>query len=493
MRVQQKHYVYGYEVSDDAPFPHYYEEILPHISVLKKYGLRGDANYLFYSNKKLGQAMYEETEQRLSAEATYAYLSEQKNSHRYFTDVAETIKNVTGHVNELNQYQITDLSNEDLVRFFKRTYELMADTFALSIACQPHRTRLFEEEVKKELKKRVAAQRIDAYLAALAVSEKPTEIIQEEIDWAKLLVDHYEAPDKAIAAHYNRYKLLTLGDGVWQPDPEVYRKKFDQDSKKPKTEWQEQYAQIVELQSEKRSKRRQLINELSLSEEARKTIELLADLGYYRLMLRTDGYMPLIFSGIAMRIEIARRRGIKDDLGLFFLKPEEMEQFLDNKFEVTDELLARRRGEDDEFLIYLEDGNAHFLYGYEAGEKYRELVPPKTLELATEVKGSPAMRGFVRGRVCLFIWGDNIEEKVKQIADNPILVAGHTRPAMMPIIRQAQGIVTDEGGVTSHAAIISRELGIPSVINTHDATRVFKNGDLVDLDAEHGVVRKVEE
>jgi pyruvate,water dikinase len=56
-------------------------------------------------------------------------------------------------------------------------------------------------------------------------------------------------------------------------------------------------------------------------------------------------------------------------------------------------------------------------------------------------------------------------------------------------MKRAAAIVTDEGGVTCHAAIVSRELGIPCVIGTRVATRTFKDGDTVEVDATNGVVK----
>ena len=66
-----------------------------------------------------------------------------------------------------------------------------------------------------------------------------------------------------------------------------------------------------------------------------------------------------------------------------------------------------------------------------------------------------------------------------------------TKPEDNLILRKYKAIVTDEGGVLSHASIISRELKIPCVIGTKIATRVFKNGDLVEVDANKGIVRKI--
>lgn len=64
-----------------------------------------------------------------------------------------------------------------------------------------------------------------------------------------------------------------------------------------------------------------------------------------------------------------------------------------------------------------------------------------------------------------------------------------TTPDFVPAMKKAAAVITDEGGITCHAAIMSRELGIPCVIGTKIATKVLRDGDLVEVDAEKGVVR----
>ena len=66
-----------------------------------------------------------------------------------------------------------------------------------------------------------------------------------------------------------------------------------------------------------------------------------------------------------------------------------------------------------------------------------------------------------------------------------------TTPDFVPAMRRAAAIVTDEGGVTCHAAIIARELKKPCVVGTKHATQIFKDGDMVEVDANAGIVRKV--
>lgn len=84
---------------------------------------------------------------------------------------------------------------------------------------------------------------------------------------------------------------------------------------------------------------------------------------------------------------------------------------------------------------------------------------------------------------------------IRRTADIPLLQPGEilvtemTHPEYLPAMRIAAGIVTDEGGLTSHAAILSRELKKPCVVGTKIATEVLKDGDLVEVDAEKGIVR----
>ncbi len=64
-----------------------------------------------------------------------------------------------------------------------------------------------------------------------------------------------------------------------------------------------------------------------------------------------------------------------------------------------------------------------------------------------------------------------------------------TSPNFLQVLKAVNGIITDEGGITCHAAIISRELQTPCIIGTKIATKVLKDGDLVEVDAERGIVK----
>ncbi len=75
-----------------------------------------------------------------------------------------------------------------------------------------------------------------------------------------------------------------------------------------------------------------------------------------------------------------------------------------------------------------------------------------------------------------------------KLAEGDVLVTHMTSPDWVPLMRKAAAIVTDSGGMTCHAAIVSRELGIPAVVGTGDATKRLRDGELVTVDATQGVV-----
>ena len=79
-----------------------------------------------------------------------------------------------------------------------------------------------------------------------------------------------------------------------------------------------------------------------------------------------------------------------------------------------------------------------------------------------------------------------------QFANQEILVAQITRVGFVPIMKKAKAVITDRGGMICHAAIISRELKIPCIVGTRDATQMLENGDLVKIDLEKGTVVKKE-
>jgi len=104
-----------------------------------------------------------------------------------------------------------------------------------------------------------------------------------------------------------------------------------------------------------------------------------------------------------------------------------------------------------------------------------------------KVTGQVAYKGYAKGIVKIL----KRKNQINDFENGKILISPMTTPDFVPAMKRAVAIVTDEGGITCHAAIISRELKIPCVIGTKIATKVFKDGDMVEVDANRGVIRKI--
>ncbi|MHC1625696.1 MAG: phosphoenolpyruvate synthase [Methermicoccaceae archaeon] len=100
------------------------------------------------------------------------------------------------------------------------------------------------------------------------------------------------------------------------------------------------------------------------------------------------------------------------------------------------------------------------------------------------VKGIGASPGMVSGVVKIVHEMDDLGK----VNEGDILVTEMTTPDMVPAMKRAAGIVTDEGGLTCHAAIVSRELGISAVVGTREGSKILKDGMVVTIDGDRGVV-----
>ncbi|MFA5183986.1 MAG: PEP-utilizing enzyme [Patescibacteria group bacterium] len=103
-----------------------------------------------------------------------------------------------------------------------------------------------------------------------------------------------------------------------------------------------------------------------------------------------------------------------------------------------------------------------------------------------EIMGRVAcLGGIIKGKakICLD------KKEISKVKKGDILVAQFTTPDFVPAMEKAAAIIADQGGVSSHAAIVSRELGVPCVIDTKNATRIIKDNDLVEVNAKTGLIK----
>ena len=114
-------------------------------------------------------------------------------------------------------------------------------------------------------------------------------------------------------------------------------------------------------------------------------------------------------------------------------------------------------------------------------------IENSTSKTENRFRGEIGFKGKVRGKARVIL----SYSKAAELRQGEVLVTAMTTPGFLPALRKASAFVTDEGGITFHAAIVARELKKPCIIGTKVATRVLQTGDEVEVDANRGMVRVI--
>ena len=141
---------------------------------------------------------------------------------------------------------------------------------------------------------------------------------------------------------------------------------------------------------------------------------------------------------------------------------------------------------------YCENGRIDDHTDKESYDNFWHLYIEEKILKIGEIKGLLVSRGkggIVRGTARIITDPFKEQNKFKR---GEILVAGMTSPEYIIVMKKASAVITDYGGMTCHAAIVSRELGVPCLVNTRNATKLIKTGDLVEIDTGKGTVKIIE-
>lgn len=154
-----------------------------------------------------------------------------------------------------------------------------------------------------------------------------------------------------------------------------------------------------------------------------------------------------------------------------------IEEIFQNKMPSMDTLKKRKNG----YIFF--DNKFELVENPSSWLKKRNILI-KSLQNGKTIKGNIAFNGKITGRVCQVFKKDDF----KKFEKGNILVTTMTTPKFTPILKIAGAIVTDEGGITCHAAIIARELKIPCIIGCKNATEVLKDDMIVEVNANEGII-----
>lgn len=289
--------------------------------------------------------------------------------------------------------------------------------------------------------------------------------------------------DLLIKMHLGQYSFLYSAEGFGPATKQKILEEFFA-SKKKIFEYETEIKKMLSYYGEIKERQFELTSENNLSEQIVSMFRVLRHFGNSRLEAR-DAWVSLAFAMRAYSRELCKRFGLPED-GLRDYLSEEMKRLFETGERVPEEVLRQRF----EFsIVALMGGKVVALSGEDAKKFYCKNVPKE--EIPESVSGMVANRGKAQGIAKVLLFDENLVEEMRKMKQGQILVVGQTRPMLVPALKKAAAIVTDEGGITSHAAIVAREFRIPCIVGTHNATRVFKDGDLVEVDADNGTAKKI--
>jgi phosphohistidine swiveling domain-containing protein len=290
----------------------------------------------------------------------------------------------------------------------------------------------------------------------------------------KKLIKSHQEKYFWIENSYYEHKNLSENE-FWKRIKEIVRSKS----------WREIEKEADELENYERrtkSKKEKLRKKYSISRKDADFLEIFAVMTWWQDARKKTGLYMNYAVGTIM--ELAARKFKVPFIDLHFMIAPEFIEFLKSGGQYEKGEIKRRQ------KLFISTNNDKGERIVLSGDKYlkfaEKIVAQNIKTMGNLLKGLAASPGEVKGRVRIIL-----NPKGARFREGEILVAGMTRPEYVPLIKRAAAIVTDEGGVTCHAAVVSRELGIPCIIGTKIATKVLKDGDLVEVDANKGVVRKI--
>jgi len=210
-------------------------------------------------------------------------------------------------------------------------------------------------------------------------------------------------------------------------------------------------------------------------------IELQEEFVFYRTFRTECSYESLYFlERFLTNIEESLKL---EEYELSYYNKEDIVNFLQTGKRIDPSLLAERK---HEYAMSLHNSFLTIMEGNKAKQWVEDNFEERVIRL-NEVKGLAAYRGKITGKAHIVM---KVQDQYT-VVEGDILIVPMTTPDYMPSMKKAAAFVTDEGGVICHAAIVARELKKPCVIGTKNATAVFHDGDIVEVDGFTGLVRLV--
>jgi len=414
-------------------------------------------------------------------------------AHKRSDKVCELIVDLS---KEIIDVDLSKKSSKDLTKLYERALSLEKELHTLRVIAWQMETggEVFSKYLVNYLANIVKENKIDTdpvlIFSDLVTPTESTLVNQEHLDLLKLAKKVKEkkielsTENKEIKEHTKKYNFLPYGcEGPLWSDQDIINHiqgilNENQNIDKLINHHEKQFDKIKE-------KQKQWIKEIPLDKKHQHLIQVAKDIVFQKGFSKEHQYLVWYSLSVLLK-EVAKRNYITLKQVRYFLPAEVPEAIQGKEFD-PNELNERYKYS----LIYIDASGSYFLTKKDARDiKNKMNIISEDFQIdedTTELKGQTAVPGQARGEVVII---NSPKEQEKMKAGN-ILVSEMTIPEIVTSMKKASAIVTDMGGITCHAAIVSRELGIPCIIGTKIATKFLKDGDTVEVDATKGIVKKI--
>jgi len=405
-----------------------------------------------------------------------------KNSFKKHCNKVESLSKKSIKLSKgIEKNNLERLNDREFSNLFKRTWKFFVltntylgfDIDIFDIVFESFLYREFQKEFSGSSKERQDIfQQISAPICK-------TYVQKEEAALLKVALKN-KISEEDIKNLYKNFWWTSLGWESITPKTEKYfENEIEELRKKSKEELRKNLNHLDNHINKIKDKRRKLLIKYGLSDKFSHLLKV-ADEYTYLHDLRKETQVKNIHTIYFLLKEIAKRTKNKIE-DLEWLWADEALEILNGK-KLDKELIKKRK---ECYFIFVNNKKIKEILG-EKGITIRKKELEVKLDNSGIIKGQIAQKGKVKGmaKVC-----NGAEDALRKIKKGDILVCGMTMPDYVPAMKKSIAVITDEGGVTCHAAIISRELKIPCIIGTKIATQVLKDGDKVEVDAEKGIVK----
>lgn len=432
-------------------------------------------------------------ENQAKAEVGYRFFTNPAKVKHYHTETLKIISRVEELQKEIDSLEVSNLKPRQILEITKKAEALYADSMGYYLFTQPEYIAKVNEALWEETAKTVPRDQLQATFLALVESEKSTCLETERKDWLDQILIPYKTKkideaekNKRIETHLEKYKFLpaTVTSGPWNKahcDTQLC-----DESMKPLNELEKELENIQLKPKRIEKKRQELVSRYKLGSELIQKIELVRLLSWLRVEAHFRGWGFLNYLGQVLAEQAGKTLNLDSD-DVFNLTMTEFYELLEGKLTLTDEHKNRRFG--NILTVITPQNGFEVFWGKDAQNKYESEIAEHAQNL-TEFFGQTANgTGRVTGKAFVFRWGTgDFAKKMQLFPADAILVAGQTIPQFMPILRKSKAIITNEGGLLCHAAIVSRELQKPAIIGTKIATEALNDGDEIEMNLETGKI-----